>query len=43
MEKIPTLFRRDPVDMKRVLPEVNPACQWVSDGEGLAHDASCWP
>lgn len=44
MRKIPTLFQRDPEDMKRVLPEVNPACQWVLDGEGVAtrkYDGTC--
>jgi hypothetical protein len=44
MQKIPTVFRRDPGDMKRVLPEVNPECQWVLDGEGTAtrkYDGTC--
>lgn len=44
MRKIPTLFRRDPGDMKRVLPEVRPDCQWVLDGEGIAtrkYDGTC--
>lgn len=44
MKKIPTLFKRDPEDMKRVLPEVNPECQWVLDGEGIAtrkYDGTC--
>lgn len=44
MRKIPTLFRRDPEDMRRVLPEVNPTCQWVLDGEGVAtrkYDGTC--
>lgn len=35
MKKIPTLFRRDPQNLKRVLNEVDPDCQWVLDGEGL--------
>lgn len=34
MRKIPTVFRRDPDDMAHVLPEVNPVCQWVLDGQG---------
>lgn len=34
MNKIPTLFRRDPDDMRRVTREVHPVCQWVLDGEG---------
>jgi hypothetical protein len=44
MRKIPTLFRRDPNDMSRVLPEVHPDCQWVLDGEGVAtwkYDGTC--
>lgn len=44
MEKIPTLYKRDPDDMKRVLPEVNPECLWVADGEGVAtrkYDGTC--
>lgn len=36
MKKIPTLFRRDPDNMKYVLPEVNPGCEWVIAGEGIA-------
>lgn len=35
MRKIPTLFKRDPEDMKHVLREVHPDCQWVLDGEGV--------
>ncbi|MEY9849964.1 hypothetical protein [Streptacidiphilus sp. MAP5-3] len=34
MRKIPTVFKRDPEDRAHVLPEVNPDCQWVFDGEG---------
>jgi hypothetical protein len=44
MRKIPTLFKRDPENMSRVLPEVNPVCQWVLDGEGVAtrkYDGTC--
>lgn len=44
MKKIPTVFRRDPEDMKHVLPEVNPDCKWVLDGEGIAtrkYDGTC--
>lgn len=44
MQKIPTLFVRDPEDMSRVIDEVNPACQWVLDGEGVAtrkYDGTC--
>ncbi|MDF3280897.1 DUF5565 family protein [Gordonia sp. N1V] len=36
MKKIPTVFLRDPENHARVIPEVNPECQWVLDGEGVA-------
>lgn len=44
MKKIPTLFQRDPDNMRRVLSEVHPDCQWVLDGEGIAtrkYDGTC--
>ena len=44
MNKIPTVFLRDPADRKRTLPEVNPVCQWVLDGEGVPtrkYDGTC--
>ena len=44
MQKIPTLFRRDPDNLKGVLPEVNPGCEWVLAGEGVAtrkFDGTC--
>lgn len=44
MKKIPTLFRRDPDDMRHVLPEVHPECEWVLAGEGVAtrkYDGTC--
>lgn len=44
MRKIPTLFRRDPEDMRRVTREVHPACAWVLAGEGVAtrkFDGTC--
>lgn len=44
MQKIPTLFQRDPDDMRRVTQEVNPAAAWVLDGEGVAtrkYDGTC--
>jgi hypothetical protein len=44
VRKIPTLFKRDPEDMRRVLNEVHPDCQWVLDGEGVAtrkYDGTC--
>ena len=37
MKKIPTVFKRDwNGDRSRVLPEVNPGCEWVLNGEGTA-------
>lgn len=36
MKKIPTVFKRNLEDMKHVTDEVNPVCQWVLDGEGVA-------
>lgn len=44
MKKIPTVFRRDPEDMSRVLDEWHPDCLWVRDGEGVAtrkYDGTC--
>ncbi|UOZ10146.1 MULTISPECIES: DUF5565 family protein [unclassified Amycolatopsis] len=44
MRKIPTLFRRDPEDLRRVTREVHPACQWVLDGQGVPtrkYDGTC--
>ena len=44
MKKIPTVLRRDPDDMRRVLPEVTPGCEWVLTGEGAAtrqYDGTC--
>lgn len=37
MQKIPTIFERDwEGDKSRVLNKINPECQWVFDGEGIA-------
>lgn len=36
MQKIPTVFVRDPDDRAHVLPEVTPGCEWVLAGEGRA-------
>lgn len=37
MRKVPTYFERDwSGDRSRVTATVNPACQWVADGEGVA-------
>lgn len=45
MRKIPSLFTRDwDGDRNYVLPEVDPSCQWVIDGEGTAtrkYDGTC--
>lgn len=44
MQKIPTLFVRDPADRAHVLPVVNHECQWVIAGEGTAtrkYDGTC--
>ena len=44
MKKIPTLFKRDPDDMRHVTTEVHPDCQWVLAGEGVAtrkYDGTC--
>lgn len=35
MQKIPTVYLRGRQNMARVTDDVNPACQWVSDGEGV--------
>lgn len=36
MEKIPTMFVRDPENMSRVTREVTPGCEWALAGEGIA-------
>lgn len=44
MKKIPTIFKRDPNKMSLVLNEINPICQWVFAGEGVAtrkYDGTC--
>jgi hypothetical protein len=44
MRKIPTVLRRNPDDMKHVLPEVNPGCEWVLAGDGVPtrkYDGTC--
>lgn len=44
MQKIPTLFVRDPDNRARVLAEVTPGCEWVMDGLGTAtrkYDGTC--
>lgn len=44
MKKIPTIFLRDEQDRKHVTDQINPECQWVFDGEGIAtikYDGTC--
>ena len=44
MKKIPTIFLRDEQDRKHVTNQINPECQWVFDGEGIAtikYDGTC--
>lgn len=44
MKKIPTIYLRDPDDREHVLLDINPECQWVFDGEGVAtrkYDGTC--
>ncbi len=36
MKKIPTLLKRNPEDRSKVLDEINPGCEWVLAGEGVA-------
>jgi len=44
MQKIPTLFLRDENDRAHVTLELNPECEWVVRGEGVAtrkYDGTC--
>lgn len=44
MRKIPTVFLRDPENLKTVLPEVTPGCEWVLEGVGVPtrkYDGTC--
>ena len=36
MRKIPCVFERDSTDLRHVTEIVNPLCQWVINGEGVA-------
>lgn len=36
MRKIPTLFKKNPENLGLVIDEVNPGCEWVFNGEGVA-------
>lgn len=44
MRKIPTLFVRDTADRRLVTDIVNPGCEWVLEGQGVAtqkYDGTC--
>ena len=44
MKKIPTIFKRNPGNMRELFNEPNPFCQWVFAGEGAAtqkYDGTC--
>jgi hypothetical protein len=44
MKKIPTIFKRNPDNLKEILPEPHPDCGWVFAGEGVAtrkYDGTC--
>lgn len=44
MHKTPSVFLRNPENMNEMTREVNPLCQWVLDGEGVAtrkYDGNC--
>lgn len=36
MKKIPTIFKRNPENMRELLNEPQPDCLWVFSGEGVA-------
>lgn len=44
MKKIPTIFKRNPDNMREILPEPHKDCAWVFTGEGVAtrkYDGTC--
>jgi hypothetical protein len=44
MQKIPTIFKRDPNNMRHITRELREDCTWVLDGEGIAtrkFDGTC--
>lgn len=44
VQKIPTLFQRNPENMRFVTTDVNPAAEWVLEGDGVAtrkFDGTC--
>ena len=44
MKKIPTIFKRNPENMRELFDEPHPDCGWVFNGEGIAtrkYDGTC--
>ena len=44
MRKTPTIFKRNPENMRELLDEINPYCDWVFKGEGVPtrkYDGTC--
>ncbi len=44
MKKTPTIFKRNPENMREILNEPHPDCAWVFNGEGVAtrkYDGTC--
>lgn len=44
MKKTPTIFKRNPANMKEIVPEPHKDCGWVFAGEGVAtrkYDGTC--
>jgi hypothetical protein len=44
VKKTPTIFKRNPENMKEILPEPHNDCDWVFSGEGVAtrkYDGTC--
>ena len=44
MKKIPTIFKRNPENMREILNQQHPDCGWVFAGEGIAtrkYDGTC--
>jgi hypothetical protein len=44
MKKIPTIYKRNPDNMRELLDDIHPACEWVFNGEGIAtrkYDGTC--
>jgi len=44
MRKIPTIFKRNPENMREIFDDPHPDCRWVFEGEGIAtrkYDGTC--